>query len=259
MRVRTNSLLAATRILAISGVSATLYFAYLLRRLTLRDPQARFDVVPRWLHRWAMLVGKLAGVTVSSAGEPPARPVLLCPNHLGYADVLALASVAPCFFVSRADAADWPLLGPLIRISEQVLVSRKKSRDLAATSREISRRLRAGQRVCVFLEGTSTEGDRVLPLLPALLKSAGECDVPVAPVAITWSSDQPGVSVAEDIAYWGEHNIVTHLWRFAGIGGKRVRVEFGAPRPARHRNRKELAAELRSEILQMKGFPEEEY
>ena len=200
-------------------------------------------------------MGRISGVRVTAERPAPAPPVLLCPNHFGYADILALAGITGCFFVSRADAADWPLLGPLIRGSEQVLVSRKKGRDLANTSEQISQRLRAGQAVVVFLEGTSTGGDLLLPFYPALLKPASETGVAVVPVAITWSTDQIGVSVSEDIAYWGEHNIVTHLWRFMGIGKKSAHIEFGTPRSAEGRKRKELAAELRSEILKMKEFP----
>ncbi len=257
MRLKTNPLLASLRLLTIIGLSGIFYVAYLLRQLPVRDPEERFEVASHWARRWALVVGRLSGVQVTASSPPPERPVLLCPNHFGYVDIMALTAIAPCLFVTRADAAEWPLLGPLIRVSEQVLVSRTKSRDLATTSEKIGQRLRAGQTVTVFLEGTSTGGDRVLPFYSALLKLASECGVPVVPVAITWNTDQPGVSVSADIAYWGEHNIVTHLWRFLGIGKKSAHIEFGSPRPAIGRKRKELAAELQTEILKMKGMPAE--
>jgi len=257
MRLKTNPLLASFRLLTIIGLSGIVYVAYLLRKLPVRDPAGRFEITSRWVRRWATWVGRISGVRVTAGCPPPAPPVLLCPNHFGYADILALAGTTGCFFVARADAAEWPLLGPLIRASEQVLVSRKKSRDLADTSEQIGQLLRAGQAVTVFLEGTSTGGDRLLPFYPALLKPASETGVAVVPVAMTWSTDQVGVSVSGDIAYWGEHNIVTHMWRFMGIGKKSAHIEFGSPRSATGRKRKELAAELRSEILKMKGFPVE--
>ena len=255
MQARSNPVIALIRLLAITAMSAVLYFLYLIRQLPLRRPEQRFAVVPKWVSCWARMVAKLGNIRVTASTPPPATPVVLCPNHLGYADILALASVTHCFFVTRSDAADWPLLGPMIRVSEQVLVSRKKSRDLAETSDKISCRLQAQQTVCIFLEGTSTGGDRVLPFFPGLLKPAIESGVQVVPTAITWSSNQPDLSVSEDIAYWGDHNIVPHLWRFLGLGRKEVQIEFGRARTAANRDRKELAQELRAEILKMKGFP----
>lgn len=255
MRARTNPLLALLRLLAIGLVSGFLYVAYLLRRLPLREPAKRFSVTAEWVQSWARVLGRLAGVRVSHS-PPPAPPILLCPNHLGYVDVLALAAVTPCFFVSRADAADWPVLGPLIRASEQVLVSRTRSRDLAETSQRIAELLECGQSVVVFLEGTSTGGDRVLPFYPALLKPGLETGTDAVPVALTWSSNQKGVTVPRDIAYWGDHNFVTHLWRFLGIGSKQAHVEFGTRHATFHNDRAELARALRKEVLKMKGLPQ---
>lgn len=249
-RAASNLLLAALRAKLLLLWTAFVYGAFLLRRCSIRHPAGRRAIVPDWMRFWARTTCRILGLKVAARGVPPPRGALLCPNHLGYADILALASVVECFFVSRADAASWPLVGPLLRSSEQILVSRRRDRGLASTSQQIALRLDAGQSVCVFLEGTSTGGDRVLPFLPALVQPAIDSRAPVVPMALRWASTRPGVLVAEDLAYWKDHRFVSHLWRLMGLRGIQAEIVFGQPLSAAG-SRKELAATVREKVLEL--------
>ncbi len=247
---RASASRAAVRVALICVVTTAYYWAFLIHRLAAADKVRRYEAALYWSQKWAQAFGRIASLQVVVRGSPPPAGTLLCPNHLGYADVLAIAASTRCFFVSRADAADWPLVGPLVRSSEQILVSRKRDRGLGATAKQMADRLAAGLSVCVFLEGTSTGGDTILPFLPALLQPAIDCRARVAPVALRWSSPDPAVVVSEDVAYWKDHRFPAHFWRLMGLKGTRVEVVFGeAHFPGL--DRKRLAARLHQQVNQL--------
>lgn len=247
-RARSNPLLALTRAVLLFLLTFVLYVAYLIRQTVIRGRVRRRRVVLAWTQLWARLTCRLMGWRVVGRGPPPEPGCLISPNHIGYVDILALASVTGCFFVSRADAAQWPLLGPLVRRSEQILVSRQRRRDLTGTADHIEERLKEGFSVCVFLEGTSSGGQKVLPFLPALLQPALNCGSPIVPTALRWSSRDPKIVVSEDLAYWKDHQLPRHLWRLMGLRGACAEVVFGPPLPARG-ERKELARAVRDGVV----------
>ncbi len=239
---------ATVRVGLIFVVTTAYYCVFLIHRFAFPDRTRRHNAALFWTHKWAKAYGRIANLQVVVKGSPPPAGTLLCPNHLGYADIFAIAAATRSFFVSRADAADWPLVGVLVRSSGQILVSRKRDRGLGVTAKQIEERLVAGQSVCVFLEGTSTGGDVVLPFLSALLQPAIECGARVVPAALRWSSPDPNVLVAEDIAYWKDHRFPVHFWRLMGLKGTRVEVVFGeACSPGL--DRKRLAAKLHKEVV----------
>ncbi len=250
-RRATNHLLTILRVLALALWSLKICVLYLCRRLTLGSRAERLRRTPDWVQFWGRWAAWLAGVEVRCATPLPPRGVLLCPNHLGYVDVLALAATLPCFFVSRADAASWPLIGFLIRASEQVLVSRRRARDLVESSRLLAERLGLGQSVCLFLEGTSTGGDHLLRFLPTLLQPAIEVRAEAVPVGMRWDAPSAGMTVSDDVAYWGDHQFLPHVWRLMGVPGCRVTIFFGSPVPTRGRDRKELAEDLQQRVQQL--------
>ena len=67
----------------------------------------------RVFHAWGRTMARLLGMRVRIDGKPPDAPFVLVSNHLGYVDVILLASALRCVFVSKADVKDLPLVGRL--------------------------------------------------------------------------------------------------------------------------------------------------
>lgn len=231
----------------------TSYPPFLLTRIGHTPGADRFAHAARWTSRWSRSCLGILRIPVEVEGTPPTAPCLIAPNHTSYLDILALSSVYPMLFAPKADVADWPLIGHMTRMSEHVFITRRRTKQLQVTLREITERLSAGTSVCVFLEGTTTGGADLLPFKPAFIQPAVESRMPVVPVGVRWWSENPAIDPAEDIAYWKDHHFPTHIKRLAGLSGIRVKMKFGEPIDAAGADRRELAPIVRDRVGELLG------
>lgn len=197
---------------------------------------------------------KILGIKLTTSGPTPPSPALLAPNHMGYLDIVAMMGVTECFFLARAEIAQWPLLGRVVVASGHPVIKRSRNRALASAGEAATVVLGRGDRLCIFLEGTSTGHDRVLPFHPSMIQPAINTGVPVVPVGIRWKSTNPRIDLAEDACYWKDHVIGPHLWKLAGLRGLEVEVVFGEPISSEGRGRKSLAADLRGAVAEISGL-----
>ena len=113
---------------------------------------------------------RLLRIRVRVVGEPVHdRAVLFVSNHVSWADILAIGSIAPVAFVAKSEVADWPLVGVTARLQRTVFVDRARRHQTGDAVAEIVKRLVGGTSVVLFAEGTSSDGNRVLPFRSALL------------------------------------------------------------------------------------------
>lgn len=222
---------------------------FLIHRLLCRTEAARFRAGAAWTRFWFRLIARILGWRIRTNGEvPPA--CFIAPNHVGYGDILVMSVATGCFFVSKTEVVSWPLIGRLLLMTEHMTVSRSVARDLARTTSLIAARLRHGHRVCVFLEGTTTGGDRVLRLMTPLVKPAVEAAAPIVPASIRWTCPDPDFHLSEDAAYWTrEHTFGPHALRMFGIPSLEVEITFDSPVDPASMPRRELAHHVRERIV----------
>ncbi|MFW5870821.1 MAG: lysophospholipid acyltransferase family protein [Candidatus Sumerlaeota bacterium] len=210
---------------------------------------------------WGLRIGtRILGYTIRQHGRLPEGGALLTPNHTGYGDILALGGRARCLFVPKQEIGNWPVVGTIVRLTGHILVKRTAGRSMKATARSIQDRLEDGFRVCVFLEGTTTGGDRLLPFRASFLQPAIDAKAPIVPVALHWKATRPGTSVIEHVAFWrpGIHRFWTHLARHAGLNGIEVDIFYGQPIDPTGWDRKALADELEKQVRKMLELEENE-
>ncbi|WP_280383100.1 lysophospholipid acyltransferase family protein [Nocardia wallacei] len=121
----------------------------------------------------------------SAPGAVGAGPLVVA-QHVGWTDVLALAAVQPMGFVARADLIDWPLLGRLARLVRVIPIDRERLRQLPEVVDTMAARLRAGEPVGVFPEGTTWCGRAHGRLRPALFQAAVDTGAPVQPIRLRY-------------------------------------------------------------------------
>jgi 1-acyl-sn-glycerol-3-phosphate acyltransferase len=82
-------------------------------------------------------------------------------NHLSYLDISILGSIFPMRFVAKSEVEVWPLFGFLAKLSRTIFISRKRS-DSLDQKNKILKSLSSNEKVFIFPEGTTSDGNRVL-------------------------------------------------------------------------------------------------
>ncbi|NUP25829.1 MAG: 1-acyl-sn-glycerol-3-phosphate acyltransferase [Nocardia sp.] len=129
---------------------------------------------------------RTGAAAIGSRYAEPGTGVLVACGHIGWADIVVLASVQPLAFVARADLIDWPVLGKLARVMRVVPIERERLRRLPDVVARVGQRLAAGERIGFFPEGTTWCGRAYGTLRPALFQAAVDTGVPVQPVRLRY-------------------------------------------------------------------------
>ncbi|MEJ6401833.1 lysophospholipid acyltransferase family protein [Yoonia sp. 2307UL14-13] len=109
----------------------------------------------------------ILGMTHKTVGHPMKGPGAVVANHVSWLDVFALNLRKRIYFVSKAEVSQWPGVGWLARATGTVFIERNR-RSAAAQVALFRERLAVGHKLLFFPEGTSTDGQRILPFKPTL-------------------------------------------------------------------------------------------
>jgi len=118
----------------------------------------------------------------------PEGGVMIVAGHVSWTDVLVLSAIAPASFVARADLLDWRVLGSLARRMRIIPIERQNLRALPATIGVAADRLRRGERVVVFPEGTTWCGRAYGGFRPAMFQAAIDAECPVQPISVRYTT-----------------------------------------------------------------------
>jgi 1-acyl-sn-glycerol-3-phosphate acyltransferase len=210
------------------------------QKFLLRFKLKQRKTFPNRFHRFLC---KLFGIRITVIGKPiQDRGVLMVGNHASYLDILIISAIARVSFVGRSDVANWPLFGTMAKLQETIFVVRSR-RSGAGESRDIIReRLREGDALVLFPEGTSTDGNRVIRFKSSLMgavetemgtDAAGVVHTaPVQPFTITYVGMHGMPLGREDrpfYAWYGDMELLPHLWEGLKAGPLDVVVEFHSP------------------------------
>ena len=212
-------------------------------------------------HRYHRFLCRLFGIRVTVIGEPVQdRGVLMVSNHTSYFDILALSAAACVSFVAKSQVASWPFFGLLAKLQGTVFIDRER-RSSAGEARDLMRqRLQDGDALVLFPEGTSDDGNRVLPFKSALMGAAEleiEVDghrtpVPIQPVSVTYVGLY-GIPMGREyrplFAWYGDMDLIPHLWEAVRTGPIDVVVEFHRPLTADSAGGRKVLASVAEAIV----------
>ena len=207
-------------------------------------------VIPRIWHNCVRIV---FGIKYRVEGTPCTKSqTLYMSNHMSYLDIEVIGSVLKASFVAKADVESWPLFGLLCKLQQTVFISRSRV-DAAKGTNALETTLNEGKSLILFPEGTSTDGQSVLPFKSSLFSIAyiGENkDIMVQPVTVQLESvDGHAVKTQDDRDLYTWHVDMTtelpeHLWRFAKTSGAGVVLKFHPPLKASDYNDRKILAKL---------------
>ena len=245
---RRHPLRVTGRFLWFVGVVVTAVFDFLFR-CAFRPENSAPAARALWLQRHSRRVLKIFKLEARADGPVPARGLLIS-NHLGYLDIFVLASLAPVVFVAKSEIKSWPVVGWLTRMGGTLFVDRERRIQVGQVNDEIQAALDRGALVVLFPEGGSSNGETVLPFKSSLLEPAVQQAYPLSVNAIQYAIEDG--DVVREVCYWGDHTFFPHLLNLLGKRVIRANVRF-APVQRTGADRKQLAVQLRGEILRLKA------
>jgi lyso-ornithine lipid O-acyltransferase len=194
--------------------------------------------LPVFYHR---MMCAILGVRVRVIGAPMhEHPLLIVANHSSWLDIPVITSAAPVVFVAKSEVARWPFFGLLARLQRSVFVDRSRRHRTAQVNAEIARRLAEGDPVVLFGEGTSSDGNRVLPFRTALIGAARDAlaeaeharRVWIQPLSVAYTA-MNGIALGRQhrpyVAWYGHLSLWPHLAEISRRGAIDVVLSWGEP------------------------------
>lgn len=209
-----------------------------LQSLAIRAGWRRIQgMVPVLFHR---LVLRLFGVRVTVRGCPPGpEPTLVLANHVSWLDIPVLGSLRPLSFVAKSEIDGWPVIGLFARLQRSVFIERARRGATAEVNVEMAHRLARGEAIVLFPEGTTGDGNRLLPFRSSLVGAARAAlteptldRIHLQPLAVAYVR-RNGLPVTRrerpEIAWYGDMELAPHLAAFVREGPLDVVVTWGEP------------------------------
>ena len=210
---------------------------------------------PNWYHRQ---VCRILGISLDIDGAVVENaPVLLVCNHTSWLDIPVLSALAPVSFVAKLEVGGWPFVSALAKLQRSVFVDRTRRQATGDAAAEIMTRLKQGDTIVLFAEGTSSDGNRVLPFKTSLFgavsgEGAEEPQVVVQTAAVVYTHVRGIPLTRADrprIGWYGDMEMTSHAWGVLGSGPITVTIKVGPPVPLRDfKDRKDLALKTEREI-----------
>ena len=219
-------------------------------------PFSKEQAKKRHIQRWSkqlLAIFRLKHRVLNAELLPRRGGYLIAANHISWIDIASIQSFLPCRFVAKSEVADWPVFGWMAEQIGTVFIRRESKRH----GKEIANQLETllpNEPICIFPEGTSTAGDRVLAFRPNLFESAAQTQVQTFPMTIRYLDQENQYSDAT--AFIGEMTLMDSIIKM--LRAKSITVELiFAPSPASDLDRKALAQyceeQVRSQILSLRN------
>lgn len=213
---------------------------------------------PRWrawaIRNWSKGLLRIVGLRVQVYGHAHPAPVLWVANHVSWLDIFVLNQVAAGTFIAKHEIRRWPVIGWLVAASGTLFIDRSSRRAAQEMSQAMAARLRLGERLCLFPEGTTSDGMGVLPFRGALLQAAVDAGLPIQPLALAYHHYGYRSAFA---AYINDESLVANLWRLLWSGGISVDLhlletaDVALPDVERLGARRALAERLQADIAEV--------
>lgn len=193
--------------------------------------------LPVWFHRAFVT---LFGVRVLVRGRPPdGQPTLVLSNHVSWLDIAVVGSLVPVSFIAKSEVAAWPIFGLFAKLQRSVFIDRARRADTVAVNQAVAHRLAQGDLIVLFAEGTTGDGNRMLPFRSSLVGAARAAltdrnlnRIHLKPLGLAYVR-RNGLPVTRRerpaIAWYGDMDLAPHLAAFVRDGPLDVEVTWGEP------------------------------
>ena len=164
------------------------------------------------IKRWSSLLLKIFKINLVVNNDLKKilskKNYLIVSNHISWLDIFIINSAYPVAFVAKQSISKWPILSWLVKASETIFIDRKRITKIKVTLKEVENFLENKGSICIFPEGTSTDGSQLLNFKSNLLQTAINKNISVLPIAIQYFHNQKFCSAP---AYYADLSLLDSI------------------------------------------------
>ena len=215
-----GKLLALLRI-ATFIVALSFFLAYHLPRHALfpMSMERRFRIRGRFARIGLRIFG--GHLTVEGTDVTDQRPALIICNHRSLLDPVICAGHLYGFYLSKAEVANYPLIGVGSSLTGVIFVERDNKSSRKNTRLAIKETLKSGKNVLLFPEGTTNGADLTKDFYKGSFEIAAELGIPVIPSVVEYKDRNDywvsGGLLAKSIYQFSKWRNELYLWVGAPI------------------------------------------
>jgi lyso-ornithine lipid O-acyltransferase len=183
----------------------------------------RWKIISRLNRNYTLLLRLILNIKLTVRGDEGQLErggYVIIANHVGYVDGIILGSIFPIIFVSKREVKSWPIVGQWNVLCGTIFINRQRKVQVASLIRQMTRKLQQEANLLLFPEGTSTNGEAMLPFQTVPLAAPLRNRSIIVPVTVTYKTidDQPVTTANRDSVYWyGDMEFVTHFWNLLAL------------------------------------------
>ncbi len=183
----------------------------------------------RKIKLWSKRLLRIFNLKLVATGleQVTTSPALFAANHISWLDIHAINACKPIRFVAKSEVKSWPIFGWMAKQLGTVFIRRDSTRHARKVVEQVAGVLKT-ESICIFPEGTSTNGAQVLPFKSNLFESALIAKCPIYPLSIRYIDQKTGL-LTDSPAFVGDMGLLQSMSRVIGSRGLTVHLEFLIP------------------------------
>jgi 1-acyl-sn-glycerol-3-phosphate acyltransferase len=178
---------------------------------------------------------KKLNVTVTANIQKPEifdRNYFMVCNHMSYIDILVLSSIRPAVFVTSVEMENTFFLGDMAKWGGSFFVNRINRRKMKEEVKALEELLEKGFNVFIFPEGTSTNGQELLPFKKSLFRVPFQTGAPILPICLKYKSID-GKAFSEEncdrVCWYDDMTFAPHFLQLMDLKDMQAEVTYLDP------------------------------
>lgn len=198
---------------------------------------------------WSRNLLKILNIQLKIEGNQPnhqVKGVMFVGNHISWLDIHVLNSILAVRFVAKSEIRRWPIFGWLAKQGNTLFIRREQKKDAVRVIETASESLMAGDCLCFFPEGTTTDGTQLLKFTSSLMQAPINAKTKIHPFAIEYLCQNGNKNV--EVAFAGETTLMISIWRILSLHNSEARITFLDPISSEGHERRGLSISARHAI-----------
>lgn len=183
------------------GVFLSLFIFFSIKKIQKK-------IIQFWCHTLLLILDVQLSINQNLSLLLKKNHCLVVCNHISWLDIIILNSLHPLCFVAKDNIKHWPIINILAKACDTIFINRDSISGIRNISSIVEEML-LSRSICIFPEGTSTNGLTVLKFKSNLFQAAINSKKNILPIAIQYQKNYKSLP---EVGYYGNVSLISSIW-----------------------------------------------